>query len=188
MDDRLKKLEIKKLLKEYNYLMTDDEFKKEIVDEHKSAFLEKVGEIRKDIPPTTPPQTPPQTSPQPKQEDKINSNIVSDSTKKKVRKIYREIVKLTHPDKINSDKYLDMYVNATKAADEYNIFDLFIICVELNIEIELDFEDTDVLNFLIQSKKNEIKKVESSFIWLWINAKNEEDKAKIVNMFVQQTS
>jgi hypothetical protein len=60
MDGRLKKLEIKKLLKEYNYLMTDDEFKKEMVDEYKSAFLEKVGEIRKDIPPTTPPQTPPQ--------------------------------------------------------------------------------------------------------------------------------
>ena len=184
MDDRLKKLEIKKLLKEYNYLMTDDEFKKEMVDEHKHAFLEKVGEIRKDIPPTTPPQTPLQ----PEQEDKINLNIVSDSTKKKVRKIYREIVKLTHPDKINSDKYLDVYVKATKAADEYNIFDLFIICVELNIEIELDFEDTDILNFLIQSKKNEIKKIESSFIWLWINAQSEEKKDEIVNMFVQQTS
>jgi len=184
MDGRLKKLEIKKLLKEYNYLMTDDEFKKEMVDEHKSAFLEKVGELRKDIPPTTPPQTPPQ----PEQEDKIDSNIVSDSTKKKVRKIYREIVKLTHPDKINSDKYLDVYVKATKAADEYNIFDLFTICVELNIEIELDFEDIDVLNFLIQSKKNEIKKIESSFIWLWINAQNEEEKDGVVNMFVQQTS
>jgi len=164
--------------------MTDDEFKKEMVDEHKHAFLEKVGEIRKDIPPTTPPQTPPQ----PEQEDKIDLNIVSESTKKKVRKIYREIVKLTHPDKINSEKYLDVYVKATKASDEYNIFDLFIICVELNIEIELDFEDTDVLNFLIQSKKNEIKKIESSFIWLWINAQSEEKKDEIVNMFVQQTS
>lgn len=183
MNDRLKKLEIKKLLKEYNYLMTDDEFKKEIVDEYKLAFLEKAGEIRKDIS-----TTPPQTSPQSEQEDKIDLNIVSDSTKKKIRKIYREIVKITHPDKINSDMYLDVYVNATKAADEYNIFDLFTICVELNIEIELDFEDIDVLNFLIQSKKNEIKKIESSFIWLWINAQNEEEKDKVVNMFVQQTS
>lgn len=163
--------------------MTDDEFKKEIVDEYKLAFLEKAAEIRKDIP-TTPLQTPPQ----PEQEDKIDLNIVSDSTKKKVKKIYREIVKITHPDKINSDMYLDVYVNATKAADEYNIFDLFTICVELNIEIELDFEDIDVLNFLIQSKKNEIKKIESSFIWLWINAQNEEEKVKVVNMFVQQTS
>lgn len=183
MNNRLKKLEIKKLLKEYNYLMTDDEFKKEIVDEYKLAFLEKAGEIRKDIP-----TTPPQMSPQPEQEDKIDLNIVSDSTKKKVKKIYREIVKITHPDKINSDMYLDVYVKATKAADEYNIFDLFTICVELNIEIELDFEDIDVLNFLIQSKKNEIKKIESSFIWLWINAQNEEEKDKVVNMFVQQTS
>ena len=70
----------------------------------------------------------------------------------------------------------------------FNIFDLFQICVELNIEIELDFEDTDVLNFLIQSKKNEIKKVESSFIWLWINAKTEQEKDKLVKLFVQQTS
>ena len=83
---------------------------------------------------------------------------------------------------------MDIYVKATKAADDFNIFDLFQICVELNIEIELDFEDTDVLNFLIQSKKNEIKKVESSFIWLWINAKTEQEKDKLVKLFVQQTS
>lgn len=185
MDNKLKKLEIKRLLQEYNFLMTDDEYKKELVDEHKSTFLEQVAEVKKDIPPSPPKEQPKE---QAKKEDKIDPNIVSSSTKKKVRKIYREIVKVTHPDKINSDKYLDIYVKATKAADDFNIFDLFQICVELNIEIELDFEDTDVLNFLIQSKKNEIKKVESSFIWLWINAKTEQEKDKLVKLFVQQTS
>ena len=41
MNDRLKKLEIKKLLKEYNYLMTDDEFKKltNSLLEHESALV-----------------------------------------------------------------------------------------------------------------------------------------------------
>jgi hypothetical protein len=49
-------------------------------------------------------------------------------------------------------------------------------------------EDVDVLNFLIQKKKDEIKKIESSFIWLWINAKTDEEKNKVVEMFVKQTS
>ena len=58
----------------------------------------------------------------------------------------------------------------------------------LKIDIELDMEDVDVLNFLIQKKKDEIKKIESSFIWLWINAKTDEEKNKVVEMFVKQTS
>ena len=49
-------------------------------------------------------------------------------------------------------------------------------------------EDVDVLNFLINNKRENIKKIEASVIWLWLNAKTEEEKNKLVEMFVKQTS
>ena len=122
------------------------------------------------------------------EENRLKSENVSESTKNKIKKIYREIVKLTHPDKINSDNYLEVYHRATKHSNQFNILGLFQICVELNIPIELDMEDIDVLNFLIKQKKDDIKKIDSSFIWLWVSGINEEEKDKIVENFVKQTS
>ena len=49
MEDRLKKLEIKKLIQEYNFLSTEDEYRKEVISETKTTFMEKVGEIRKSL-------------------------------------------------------------------------------------------------------------------------------------------
>lgn len=186
MSDKLKKLQIKKLIQEYEFLITENEYKKEVVDENKNTFLETAQEVRKNL-------NIPVSEPKPQNNPEVIPNVskpenVSDSTKSKVKKIYREIVKLTHPDRTNSDELVDTYRRATVAAENYNILDLFKICVELGIPIELDMEDVDVLNFLIQTKKDDIKKIESSFIWLWINAKSDEEKNKIVDMFVKQTS
>ena len=191
MDDKLKKLQIKKLIQEYNFLSTEDEYRKEIINENKNIFIEKVNETRKilNIPLPEPKE--------PNKGDDVKNEIskeekkpekVSESTKSKVKKIYREIVKLTHPDKTNSEEMVEIYRNATMAADNHNILDLFQICVELNIPIELDMGDVDVLNFLIKNKKDGLKKIESSFIWLWLNAKTEEEKNKLVETFIKQTS
>jgi hypothetical protein len=185
MSDKLKKLHIKKLIQEYEFLTTESEYIKEIVEENKNIFLDATQELRKKI-------NKPISEPKKQGENETATNTnkpenVSESTKSKVKKIYREIVKLTHPDRTNSEELVEVYRNATNAAQNYNILELFQICVELKIPIELDMEDIDVLNFLIKNKKDGIKKIESSFIWLWVNAKNDEEKDNIVKMFVEQT-
>jgi hypothetical protein len=38
---------------------------------------------------------------------------------------------------------------------------------------------------LTQHKKDEIKKLQSSFIWLWINTSNDEDKDDLVQKFLK---
>ena len=38
--------------------------------------------------------------------------------KKKLKKIYKEIVKKTHPDKIDSERYLEIYITSKKAFEE----------------------------------------------------------------------
>ena len=188
MSDKLKKLQIKKLIQEYEFLLTESEYVKEIVDENKSVFLDAAQEVRKKL---NIPIPEPKTNNENVESESINEkkpHNISDSTKSKVKKIYREIVKLTHPDKTNSEKMIEIYRNATMAADNHNILDLFQICVELQIPIELDMDDIDVLKFLIKIKKDDIKKIESSFIWLWLNAKTEDEKNKLIELFVKQTS
>lgn len=189
MSDKLKKLQIKKLIQEYEFLSTESEYVKEIVDENKSIFLDVVQETRKTLNiPIPEPKIPNNEDIKNDIIDEKRPNNVSESTKSKVKKIYREIAKLTHPDRTNSEELVEVYRKATISADNFNILDLFQICIELKIPIELDMEDIDVLNFLIKIKKDDIKKIEASFIWLWLNAKTEEEKNKLVEMFIKQTS
>jgi hypothetical protein len=77
-------------------------------------------------------------------------------------------------------------MEATTAAEEYNLFELFIICSKLNINIDFDIEDKDTLLILIEMKKNELKGIESSFIWIYANSKTDEEKNKIIELFVNK--
>jgi hypothetical protein len=77
-------------------------------------------------------------------------------------------------------------MNATIAADEYNLMELFIICDQLSIDFEIDFEDKVTLIALIEMKKNELKSIEASFIWLYYMAKTEEEKNKLIELFVKK--
>jgi hypothetical protein len=189
MSDKLKKLQIKKLIQEYDFLSTEDEYRKEVIDGNKNSFMEKAGEIRKKLNLPLPELKEPNNEEVKNEVSKESKpENVSESTKSKVKKIYREIVKLTHPDRTSSEELVETYRKATIAADNYNILELYEISVELKIPIELDMEDIETLMFLIKKKREELKKIDGSFIWLWLNAKTEEEKENVVTMFVKQTS
>jgi hypothetical protein len=189
MVDKLKRLEIKKLIQEYNFLLLDDEYKKEIISDNRPEFLEKTQKLRSELGINNDPE--PKTE---KKEEEVNlpkkpkiePDSVDKSVKDKVKKLYREIVKKTHPDKTNSEELINLYMNATIAADEYNLMELFIICDQLSIDFEIDFEDKGTLIALIEMKKNELKSIESSFIWLYYMAKTEEEKNKLIELFVKK--
>jgi hypothetical protein len=117
---------------------------------------------------------------------KLDPNSINKSTRDKVKKLYREIVKKTHPDKTNSEDLINLYMKATIASDDYNLFELFIICIELNIDIDIDINDKDTLTVLIEMKKNELKSIEASFIWIYYMAKTEEEKNKLIELFVKK--
>lgn len=190
MGDKLKMLEIKKLIQEYNFLLLDDEFKKEVISESRPEFLEKTQKLRSDLgieilvdPPQEEKQDENINIPK---KPKIDPDTVDKTTKDKVKKLYREIVKKTHPDKTNSEELISLYMNATIAADDYNLMELFIICNQLSIDFEIDMEDKDTLNVLIEMKKKELKGIEASFIWMYYMAKTEEEKNKLVELFVKK--
>jgi hypothetical protein len=182
MEEKLVDLHINKLIQEYSYLKSDEDFKKEIINTNQSVFLGLVnGKLNElDLKPENPNPTIKKIEP------KIEVSGVSENTKIRIKKIYRNIVKVTHPDKVDSDELKELYMEATDAYESYNIFELCFISKKLNIKVKLSLEETKTLNELIESKKNDIKKIESSFIWLWINAANDDEKNKLVDDFINK--
>jgi hypothetical protein len=77
-------------------------------------------------------------------------------------------------------------MRATMASEDYNLFEIFIICNELNIDIDIDLEDKDTLLTLIKMKKKEIESIESSFIWVYINSNTDEEKNNLIKLFVEK--
>lgn len=192
MKEKLKQLEIKKIFQEYNLLLVDDEYKKEMINEYRADFLTEIENKRREL--GIEPEVP-KTEDEPKAENIDSSDAVADptktiiyvdeETKKKLKKIYKEIVKKTHPDKTNSEKHLDMYIKSKQAYEENNIIDLYSICIDLQIEFDYDVIDIKSMLEIIDYKKMKLKNLESSYLWLWVHSQDESEKEKIISLFIQ---
>ena len=181
MNEKIKQLYIQKILQEYNLINVDYELKNILVDENRGEFLKIVNKDK----PVQNNENPPKNSEKKKEEPKIKDSEINENTKRKIKKIYRDIVKLTHPDKVDSELLKSYYVDATKAYDDNDLLELFVISGKLQINVDLSNDDIELLNNLINIKKTEIKKIEYSYIWLWINAKTDEQKQIIINSFIE---
>jgi hypothetical protein len=190
MENQLKNLEIKKMVQEYNFLLSDSEYKKEMIETYREEFLKEIQKTRVELNLPTPEpiieQQDNEEGIEEIKEKKINPDLIDFETKIKIKKIYREIVKKTHPDRIGNDEFLDVYMEATKASDEYDVFTLFKICNKLNIPMDLDSKDKVTLEYLIKNKKDELNGLESSFIWKWITFPTEEEKKLLINLFLKK--
>ena len=186
MDKKLEKLAIKKLLQEYNFLMTDDSYKKEVVETYKNSFLELISKRRKELNIELKDETPTPENKEKQKYPEILIENVDNNVKQKIKKIYRDIVKKTHPDITNSKELIDTYMRATEAQEKYNLFELYKICSELEIEVELEKEDISLLEVLIENKKKELKSIEASFVWLWVHSTTEEQKQKVIELFIEK--
>jgi hypothetical protein len=169
-------------------LKSDEELKKELINIKQKDFLDLVNNKLNELNPqdSNHEDISKQESKNKKIEPKIDISGISENTKVRIKKIYRNIVKVTHPDKVDSDELKELYMEATEAYEAYNIFELCFISKKLNIKVKLSLEETKTLNELINSKKDEIKKIESSFIWLWLIAPNENDKNELVDRFIEK--
>lgn len=177
MNDKIKKLQIQKVIQEYNLLITDYELKNNMVEEYREEFLKETFTEDKTNNQST------DSTPK-KEEVKIKSEEISKETKDKIKKIYREIVKQTHPDKVDSEVLNNYYLDATRAYDLNDVLELYIICEKLDIDVEISELELELFDKLIEIKRNKIKRIEDSFIWVWINAKTEEQKQEIVDRFI----
>lgn len=189
MQDRIKTLEIKKILQEYTFLLVDDEYKHELIESNKSDFLKSIEDTKKELGIISPeleevPQVDEEASKKPAKEPKIKN--IKETTRLKLKKVYRSIVKLTHPDKFKSDELLATYIRAKEAYADNNLLDLYLICIELKIDVELDQEDIENIVEVLDLKRKEVSNLEVSFLWLWIHSPTDELKNIIVMTFIDK--
>lgn len=181
MNEKIKNLYIQKILHEYSLINVDYELKNTLVNENRDEFLKEVNKNE----PVENTSSSSNSNKNKKDESKVKDSEISEATKKKIKKIYRDIVKLTHPDKIDSELLKSYYVEATHAYDNNDLLELFIISGKLQINIDLSNDDIKLLNSLINIKRGEIKKIEDSYIWLWISANTVEQKQIIIDSFIK---
>ncbi len=187
MDDKLNNLKVTKIIQEYTFLKTDEELKKELINLNQQEFLETINTRLNEFDKSElkPQETPTEAKAVKKIEYKVNVDEIDNNTKVKLKKIYRDIVKLTHPDKVDSEELKELYLLAKDAYEAFDLFELYFIGKSLNLNFKLSLEESKILHELIEYKKNEIKVLESSFVWLWINSDNEIEKNMLVYKFLK---
>ena len=198
--NRLQYLQTKKLFKELEYMESDFEYRNEIISEADSEFITEVNNFL-------------DNHPELKEiyDEKIDNHIQksilrnteevielfeSESIEEetityenpklpKVKKLYREIVKLTHPDKVDKKSLNDLYLSATKYYDNNDKIGIYKICTELDIDYDLDDEDNQIIESKIEDLKRRIQFLESTFTWQWINTNGDKEKTEMLINYIR---
>jgi hypothetical protein len=72
---------------------------------------------------------------------------------KKLKNLYRKIVKLTHPDRTMDTNLNNIYINATKFYNEGDLESIFLICIRLDIDFEIQPQEVEVLDKKVKDYK-----------------------------------
>ncbi len=188
----IKKLEIKKLFKELDFLESDYEYRNEVINAVDSNFIEEVYSIL-------------ERNPELKTiyDEKYEVETVSEAddviihseeqqiidrieSSPKIRKLYREIVKITHPDKVTNTNLNDAYIKATGYYDINDYIGVYKINFQLGIEdYELCEENIEIeIKDRINNIKNKIDFLEKTFTYQWYIS-GERDKQNILLKFIE---
>jgi hypothetical protein len=195
MNDRLLELEIQKILQEYKLLLIDEEYKNEMISINKGDFLKEINKKGGFPPEPEVPVIPEEESDKVEEASEVEEEDleVDEKTtfiKEGMKKLYRQIVKLTHPDKTmhknNKKELSDLYIRSKKAIASMDVYELLTICDKLDIKYNIDINQKDILEENLLKKKEQLKSLEVSFIWLWIKATTDIEKESIVDLFIQK--
>ncbi len=209
--NKIKQLEIKKLLKELDYIESDFVYKNELVQEADNSFIRSVNELLLKHPDLKEIFDKKINSKIEnvfkKREEKIKEIIESDGEMtldefideiiesntdskviievSKIKKLYREIVKRTHPDKIKNKKMNELYLRSTFFYESNDIAGIYSVCDELNIEYEVDEKDNEMIINKIKNLKSRIDFMESTITWKWFHSENEKEKEQLILRYIE---
>lgn len=178
-NNKLNHLKLSLLLKELSLLDGEQEYNNQFIDYYKPLFMEEVLKLGGEMP----------IQSGETQTDKTDKTIkieVSEEEELKIKNIFRSIAKICHPDKTTNEEYIKLYSEAQKAYDENDLLTLYKISQILKIEVVIDENNVLLLQRIVDEKKKQIKSVESSFLWLWVNSKTEEEKINLIKMYISQ--
>lgn len=203
---KLKSLQVKRLLKELDYIESELEYRHELVSEADNQFMIYINDfldenpelkklytnridarveqiINKKIEQSEQAELVENSSDSEEIEEKEENQIIISP---KVKTLYREIVKLTHPDIINKKNMNDIYINATRYYTLNDKVGIYKICSELNIDYDIDDQDVSEISNKINVTKEKIYFLESTLTWKWFNTDDDLQKKKIMIDYIKQ--
>lgn len=191
--NRLAQLEARKLLSELDYLKSDLEYKSEIVSEADSRFLSSVNsfleghpELREAYEDVISRRLENAISRR-KESDaavQLEDLAQSQNSDPKAKKIYWDIAKATHPDKVDDERLNSLYIEAGKSYKSDDIIGLYKVCSMLGIDYEVDDSDLATLRSQIDEAKGKIALLESTATWAWNFAEDEGYRRDVVVRYV----
>lgn len=213
--DKLKVLQTKKLLKELDFVEIEYEYTSEVVSEADTSFMKSLNSIldkypdlkdrynkkldetieknikenrkeKKDIEESDIDSVEENEEIE-NEENTKNDDIdnLKNKQSKKVKKLYREIVKLTHPDRVKNKELNDLYIEATSHYDNNDKIGIYKVCNDLKIDYDIDEEDEDFINLKIKEYKRKISFLESTFTWAWFKTDENDKKEEIILNFIK---
>lgn len=181
VNEKLKNLKLDLLLKELKLLDSEKDYIDEFTAYHSPTFMEELsnnGYVA---------ETPTgETNNHNIKNSQKNVIDVNDEDRKLIKNIFRSIAKTSHPDKTPNQYKNKLYNEAQIAYDENNLLVLYKIAKKLNIEIEISINTITLLEKIVEDKKKQLKSVETSFLWLWVNSDTQEKKDQLINQFLNK--
>ena len=190
---RLKSLEFQRLIKELQFIESDYLYQSEIIRESNNVFLDSVETILDRYPELRSIYRDRTTNTfinsskiEPNIDDiEVDVLVIKPTIDSDVKKIYRKIVKSTHPDKIKNPKLNELYLEATNAYETNDLVTLYKVSSELMIEFEWSESILEQVKDKILNYKSQISFLESTYTFKWLKSSSEDDKLKIILSFIE---
>jgi hypothetical protein len=189
---RLKSLEFQRLIKELQFIESDYLYQSEIIREYNNVFLDSVETILDRYPELksiyrdrTNNKFINSSNIEPNIDDIEVDVLIKPTIDSDVKKIYRKIVKSTHPDKIKNPKLNELYLEATSAYEINDLVTLYKVSSELMIEFEWSESILEQVKDKILNYKSQISFLESTYTFKWLKSNSDDEKLKIILSFIE---
>lgn len=186
--NQLKYLEFQRLMKELQFIESDLAYQSEVIRISEKDFMESVNEFLVNYPELGILYHDKKEN----FEQNLLSNkveLLEEEKEKNIlpesKKLYRKIVKSTHPDKVINNKLNELYRLATKAYEENDVITLYKVSNELQINFEFDDELILKIKEKVESLKSQVNLLRSTFTWNWIKSNSTNEKNKIILEFIK---
>jgi hypothetical protein len=203
--EHIRKLEIHRLIKELDFVKSDYDYKSELLvgadaefiqDVHlflnnhpelKVLFEEKTNPSEFIVPNNVPMdilvETAEPISYKPNVED---YEIVTIPKDPKLKTLYRNIVKSTHPDKVNDFYLKELYMEATKAYDNDSLLPILTICDKLGIPYDISEEETNLIRDEISTLRTKSQFLENTYTWKWCQHTDANIREMVILSYVKK--
>ena len=191
------KLEFNRLIKELDFIDSDLIYKSSLLKIADENFIKNVNEVLE-----THPQL--KTILETKNQERMKlinfievpisdtnkieqeeEDYITESKPTKLKSLYKEIAKSTHPDKNHQENLKEVYLDAQKAYESNDLLQILSICDRLKIDYDISSEEFDLIRNEIDTKKQRIKFLESTYTWKWYNESSDTQKNQIILNYLE---